>query len=363
MKRKMPLLLLLSCLALAWAVEAAGQKPADGTDHFKRWLDEDVRYIITKEEEQIYKRLRADEERENFIEQFWRRRDPDPNTPDNEYKLEHYRRIAYANQHFTAGIPLAKRSREDLCHLGRPKISGELRGRRDLQPSHERGRRADDGLSLRNLALRLPRGCRLRYRHRICRQRATGDFRIAKDEYEKDALFYTPNAGLTLAEMGKMTATGSLGTKDDRVRMREMTGDERNAGQFRMDRAQDSAFARLERYFQLNRPPDIKYKDLQALVTTRVTYDLLPVEIRTDLIRVTDQHILVPLTLEIKNRDLSFETTSSGVRIGVVNIYGRVETLNRTIAYEFEDDIRTELNEEVYPVAIERSSVYQKNLP
>ena len=69
------------------------------------WLDQDVRWIITDEERSAFKQLSNDEERENFIEAFWQRRDPTPDTAENEFKEEHYRRIAYANEHFPAGIP------------------------------------------------------------------------------------------------------------------------------------------------------------------------------------------------------------------------------------------------------------------
>src|ERR687886_273661 len=72
---------------------------------FKKWIDEDVAYIITDDEKRAWKKLQTDEEREQFIEAFWRRRDPDPDTELNEYLEEHYERVAYANQHFTSGIP------------------------------------------------------------------------------------------------------------------------------------------------------------------------------------------------------------------------------------------------------------------
>jgi GWxTD domain-containing protein len=68
---------------------------------FRAWLTQDVAYIITDEERGAFKRLTTDEERNHFIEQFWERRDPTPGTPQNEFKQEHYRRIAYANQKFT----------------------------------------------------------------------------------------------------------------------------------------------------------------------------------------------------------------------------------------------------------------------
>src|SRR4051794_4410544 len=72
---------------------------------YKKWLDEDVRWIITDQEMAAFKHLSNDEERDSFIEQFWLRRNPNPDSPDNEYRDEHYRRIAYANEHFAAGKP------------------------------------------------------------------------------------------------------------------------------------------------------------------------------------------------------------------------------------------------------------------
>src|SRR3974390_2946158 len=72
---------------------------------YKKWLDEEVVYIITDEERKVFKNLSTDEEREQFIEQFWLRRDPTPDTVENEYKEEHYRRIAYANERYASGLP------------------------------------------------------------------------------------------------------------------------------------------------------------------------------------------------------------------------------------------------------------------
>ena len=71
---------------------------------YKKWLSEDVAYIITDSERRAFLQLQTNEERENFIEQFWQRRNPDPDSADNTYKEEHYRRIAYANEHFASGI-------------------------------------------------------------------------------------------------------------------------------------------------------------------------------------------------------------------------------------------------------------------
>ncbi len=73
-------------------------------DH-KTWLDQDVRWIISDDERKAFMQLSNDEERDQFIEAFWQRRNPNPDSEDNEFKEEHYRRIAYANEHFAAGIP------------------------------------------------------------------------------------------------------------------------------------------------------------------------------------------------------------------------------------------------------------------
>ncbi|HWB86511.1 MAG TPA: GWxTD domain-containing protein [Bryobacteraceae bacterium] len=70
------------------------------TTPYRKWINEDVVYIISDDERAAFLKLTTDEEREKFIEQFWVRRDPTPGTVENEFKQEHYRRIAYANQHF-----------------------------------------------------------------------------------------------------------------------------------------------------------------------------------------------------------------------------------------------------------------------
>ena len=72
---------------------------------YKKWLEQDVRWIITDTEAQAFKHLSNDEERDAFIESFWQRRNPSPDSPDNEYRDEIYARIQYANEHFAAGKP------------------------------------------------------------------------------------------------------------------------------------------------------------------------------------------------------------------------------------------------------------------
>jgi GWxTD domain-containing protein len=86
-------------------VQKKGPEPVAGVTPYTKWLIEDVAYIIRDDERAAFKSLQSDPEREHFIEQFWQRRDPTPGTPENEFKEEHYRRIAYSNEHFATVIP------------------------------------------------------------------------------------------------------------------------------------------------------------------------------------------------------------------------------------------------------------------
>jgi len=89
----------------ARTLRKAAQCKAELKKAYKDWLDKDVAYIITEEERKAFKKLETDDERERFIEEFWRRRDPDPDTDENEFREEYYERIAYANEHYASGIP------------------------------------------------------------------------------------------------------------------------------------------------------------------------------------------------------------------------------------------------------------------
>ena len=92
--------------------------PSSLTTPYRKWITEDVAYIIQDQERAAFKALQTDDEREQFIKQFWLRRDPTPGTEQNEMKEEHYRRIAYANEHFGSSIQgLEVRPRTDLHYF------------------------------------------------------------------------------------------------------------------------------------------------------------------------------------------------------------------------------------------------------
>src|SRR5204863_5469872 len=179
---------------------------------YKDWLDKDVTYIITDEERKAFKKLETDDERERFIEEFWRRRDPDPDTEENEFRDQYYERIAYANEHYASGIPGWKTDRGRIyITWGKPDgVESHPSGGSYDRPSYEGGgstttypfetwfyRHLDnvgDGLEIEFVD---PTG--------------TGEYRIARDANEKDALKTVPGAGLTTSEQL------GLSNKGDRV--------------------------------------------------------------------------------------------------------------------------------------------------
>src|SRR5215469_2963136 len=238
---------------------------------YKKWLDEDVRWIITDEEREAFKKLSNDEERDAFIEAFWQRRDPTPDTPENEFKEEHYQRMAYANEHFAAGIPGWKTDRGRMYIMyGKPdEIDSHPSGGTYERPMEEGGGETST-YPFETWRYRYLEGIGQEIIIEFVDTCMCGDYHMTLDRSEKDALKYVPGAGLTLYEqMG-------LANKADRFTNSGL--EQLGAGPFNQD-LQSKQFDRLEQFAKLNRPPAIKFKDLEEVVTTKVRYNLLPFDV------------------------------------------------------------------------------------
>ena len=326
---------------------------------YKKWLDEDVAWIITDEERSAFKRLSNDEERDQFIEQFWLRRDPTPDTIENEYKEEHYRRIAYANEHFAAGKPGWRTDRGRIYVMFGPpdEIDSHPSGGLYNRPTEEGGGststypfedwryrylEALSGTQKQEVIIEFVDTC-------MC-----NDYHMTMDRSEKDALLNVPGAGLTQwEEMG-------LASKADRF---AGGGLERlGVGPGGRNDLQTKQFDRLELYANLQKPPEVKFKDLEEVVSHKINVNLMPFEIQTDFIKVTSDTVLVPVTVQLKNKDITF-VTKEGVSRGTVNIFGRVTTLTQKIAQTFEDTVQVDTPAELLTQKAEGNSLYWKALP
>jgi GWxTD domain-containing protein len=322
---------------------------------FKTWLEQDVTYIISDDERKAFKNLSNDEEREAFIENFWLRRNPNPDSPDNEFREEHYRRIAYANEHFAAGKPGWKTDR------GRIYISW---GPPDSIDSHPSGgsyqRPMDEGggetstFPFETWHYRYLEGVGDNVDLEFVDTCMCGDYHFTIDRGEKDALQHVPGMGLTQwEEMGQAK-------KADRFK-----GGFENLGTGPLSSSQNSKqFDRIELQAKIFAPPPVKFKDLESAISEHklISGPIFPFDVRTDFVRVTDNTVLVPITLQIKNRDVTF-VTKEGVARGQVNILGKVTTIMHKTVQTFEDTVELEQPAELLEKSLDGQRVYWKALP
>jgi GWxTD domain-containing protein len=322
---------------------------------YRKWLDEDVRWIITDDEKKTFMQLSNDEERDQFIEAFWQRRDPTPDTEENEFKEEHYRRIAYANEHYAAGIPGWKTDRGHMYIVFGPadQIDSHPSGGTYDRPMEEGGGQTST-FPFEQWRYRYLEGIGQEVIIEFVDSCMCGDYHMSMDRSEKDALKYTPNAGLTLYE--------SMGMANKSDRFMGGNGIEQlGKSPFNQD-LQTKQFDRLEQFAKLQAAPAVKFKDLEEVVRHKITVNLMPFDVRADFVKVTSDTVLVPVTIQIRNRDVTFQN-KDGVERGTVNIFGRVTSLTGKIVQTFEDTVQVDVPAELLPKTAENSSVYWKALP
>jgi GWxTD domain-containing protein len=321
---------------------------------YKKWLDEDVVWIITDEERAAFKQLSNDEERDNFIEAFWQRRDPTPDTEENEYKEEHYQRIAYANEHFAAGIPGWKTDRGRIYIIyGKPdEIESHPSGGTYERPMEEGGGETST-FPFEDWRYRYIEGIGQEVIIEFVDNCMCGEYHMTMDRSEKDALLYTPNAGLTLWE--------SMGMANKTQRF---TGN----GIERLGAGPESAmvaskeFDRLEQFAKLQAAPPVKFKDLEEEVNSKVILNPMPFDVHVDFVKVTSDTALVPVTVQLKNRDITF-ANKDGIQRGTVNVFARLSTLTGKVVQTFEDTVQVDVPAELLPRTAENASVYYKAVP
>jgi GWxTD domain-containing protein len=321
---------------------------------YRKWLNEDVAYIITDEERTAFKRLATDDEREQFIEQFWLRRDPTPDTAENEYREEHYRRIAYANERYASGIPGWKSDRGRIyITFGPPdEIDSHPSGGTYERPMEEGGGTTST-FPFETWRYRWIEGIGTDIIIEFVDPTMTGEYRMTMDPSEKDALLYVPNAGLTLMEQMGLSSKADRFTRTDGTRL----GNGQYGTSMRMNQ-----FERLEQYAKLQKPPAVKFKDLEAIVSSKITYNILPVSVQADFVRVTNSSVLTNITVLLQNKDLQFQS-KEGMQKAVVNMYGRVTSMTRRVVNVFEETVTVDALPEQLETVSKRSSIYQHSVP
>jgi GWxTD domain-containing protein len=319
----------------------------------RKWLDEDVRWIITDDERRAFMQLSNDEERDKFIEAFWDRRNPNPDSEDNEFKDEHYRRIEYANEHFAAGVPGWKTDRGRIYIIYGPadEIESHPSGGTYQRPMEEGGGETST-YPFEDWRYRYIEGIGQEVIIEFVDPCMCGEYHMTMDRSEKDALLMVPNAGLTLyEEMGMASKANRFNGGLERLGVGPMSTD-----------LQTKQFDRLEQYAKLNQAPAVKFKDLQEAVGHKITYNPMPFEVRTDFIRVTSDTVLVPITIQIQNRDITF-SNKDGVQHGVVNIFGRLTAIGGKVVQTFEDPVVADVPPELLAREAANFKVYWRAVP
>ncbi len=321
---------------------------------YKKWLNEDVVYIISPEERQAFLRLATNEEREQFIEQFWLRRDPTPDTEENEFKEEHYRRIAYANEHFASGIPGWKTDRGRIYIMWGPadEIESHPSGGSYDRPPEEGGGETST-YPFEKWRYRYLEGMGNEVILEFVDPTMSGEYHLTMDPSEKDALTNVPGAGLT-----QMEAMG-MAKKTDRFNNTDGTHLARPIG---MRPASMGEFERLELYAKIQQAPPVKFKDLEAVVTSRIVRNQINFDYHFDFVRITSDTVLVPITVQIPNRQLSF-LEKDGVQSATLNLFARITGLTGRVVQTFEDVISHPVPDSLLQQDLKGYSIYQKAVP
>lgn len=323
---------------------------------FRKWLNEDVFYIITDEERATFKRFGTDEEREQFIEQFWLRRDPTPDTQENEFKEEHYRRIAYTNERFASGIPGWKTDRGRIyITFGPPdEIESHPSGGTYERPIEEGGGTTST-FPFEKWRYRYLEGIGLGNDINIefVDPTMTGEYRMTMDPSEKDALLYVPGAGLTMYEQMGMASKADRFSRTDGTRL--------GVGNMPLP-ARMNQFERLQQYAALQKPPAVKFKDLEAQVNSKVTFNILPIQVRADFAKMTNSTVMSYITLQMNKSDLQFKS-GDGVAKAVVNVYARITSMARRVVNVWEVPVTIEAPAELLAEASKGRAIYQNAVP
>ncbi len=308
-------------LAIASTLLAfSAQKPPStktDDDFFKKWLDEDAVYIITKDELAAAKRLKTAEEKDSFIRTFWERRDPTPGTPENEYRDEHYRRIAVADEKYTTSTDGWRTDRGKMyIRFGEPDSVD-----RNDSPGSTTMRSGESHMIVRFETWEYRNIPGIGYvKMTFVDRKMNGNYELTLNPADKLAKFGNEDLALVASNPNNLTTLTETPDSSDWSN-------------------------RINQYIAVNHPPEIRFKDLKAMVHVKLSYNVLPFSVRFDTLRGPGEKSVIPLTFEFDPSGVRFQDGPDGRR-AQVNVYGAVTDISGRVAYEFEDAVS--LNDATY---------------
>jgi len=322
--------------------EAAKKEERAMRERWRQWMENEVAYIITDEEKALFDKLSTDEERDRFVEDFWRRRDPEPRTAENEYKIEYYRRIAYANDRYASGIPGWKSDRGRVyITLGPP----------DSIETHPAGSYYEGGLTSHG-------GSTLTYPLQVWTYRRIpwigDDVRIEFVDKSSSGAFKLLSGPLDRADtLNAMTTLMSeeMSTRYDASDLVYLP--------IGTSRPQDQLFERFEQYAALQHAPKIRFDDLKQRVTAHAYTQSFPLAVQGYPLWMVPERAVVPLSVEVENRHLRYEQKGGNYQARL-NVYILIEALDGRIVAEFDDDTVSAYTTDTFDTRLTEKTVYQR---
>ncbi|HET7214102.1 MAG TPA: GWxTD domain-containing protein [Terriglobia bacterium] len=337
---------------------------------YKKWISGPIGYIITPAERAAFKKLATDEERDQFIEEFWRRRNPTPGSPENSFKEEFYRRIAYANEHYSSGIPGWRTDRGHIYIMYGPPdetTTHPTGGTYVPNPNEMPYSGAGAATTMTTYPFEdwtyhyIP-GIGENVELEFVDPTGTGEYHLTMNPCEKDAMANVPG-DMTGCQGG--VSIGSIWNPNLVINPNQLGGGNgsgsRNSAMVtsNMMGSQYDEFNRLDLYSKIFQAPAVKFKDLQTMVTSTVTSQLLPFSVRTDFLKITDDMVLTPITVQVPNREMQFEN-KDGVMNAVLDVYGELTTIGGRVADTFEQSVAVSVPQHDFQSYVNQKSVYQK---
>jgi GWxTD domain-containing protein len=326
---------------------------------YKKWLEEEVPYIITDEERSAFLQLQTNEEREQFIEGFWQRRDPTPDTVENEFKEEHYRRIAYANERFSSGIPGWRTDRGRIYIMWGPadEIETHSAGSTYNRPMTEGGGQTTV-YGFDDWTYHYMEGIGQNITIEFVDPTGTGEYHITLDPGEKDAMAHVPGGGPSMLEQMGLSSQAARFTRSDGSTAPLGIGQINGGGGLESQ----NEFTRLEQFAKVQAPPPVKFKDLEEVVSSRILRNQISFDYRFDFMRITGDTILVPVTVQIQNKQMTFRD-HDGVQSASLNLFGRITSIGGRVIQTFEDVIQRDFPDSLLEPSLKGFSIYQKAVP
>ena len=171
---------------------------------------------------------------------------------------------------------------------------------------------------------------------------------MARDPFEKDALKHTPFYDIDhMARMGVVDGNNEYARLPSQLSVADYA---------MMQNYRDLQMAAL------SKPPQVRFKDLETVIETKLSYNLFPFEFRTDFLKITDNMVLTAVTVATKNKDMTFEQ-GAGVHKSSVNVFGRITTITGRRVHTFEEPIRQVIPESLFKQSLDRTSLYQTSVP